>query len=32
MMSRNDSVVLGTLLVTVAMFLLGVGFGLLLGC
>ena len=32
MMSRNDSVVLGILSVTVAMFLLGVGFGLLLGC
>ena len=32
MMSRNDSVVLGALSVTVVMFLLGVGFGLMLGC
>lgn len=32
MMSRNDTVVLGALSVTIVMFMLGVGFGLLLGC
>ncbi len=32
MMSRNDTVVLGALSVAMAMFVLGVGFGLLLGC
>ena len=31
-MNRNDTVVLGTLSVVIVMFLLGVGFGLLLGC
>ncbi len=31
-MNRNDTVVLGALSVTVVMFMLGVGFGLLLGC
>ena len=31
-MNRNDTVVLGALAVTIVMFLLGVGFGLLLGC
>ena len=31
MMSRNDTIVLGALSVAIAMFLLGVGFGLLLG-
>ena len=31
-MNRNDTVVLGALSVTIVMFLLGVGFGLLLGC
>ena len=32
MMSRNDAFVLGALSVSIAMFVLGVGFGLLLGC
>ena len=32
MMSRNDTFVLGALSVSIAMFVLGVGFGLLLGC
>ena len=31
-MNRNDTVVLGALSATIVMFLLGVGFGLLLGC